>query len=189
MPISGPPAARCWVYTFKEGLLSAVGHDVKLAVQRFEVDASLDADDGFTVAATFDAGSLAVVCATRDGVDQPGVLSDKDRKTIEGYVRDDILRSRQHPKITFRSTEIGRDTDGDDADDLGPALAVEGDLTLHGRTRAIRAIARRKGDLWVSRVRLNQVDFGITPFRAMLGALRIQPHVEIELAIPAASAN
>lgn len=33
-------------------------------------------------------------------------------------------------------------------------------------------------------MRVHQPDFGITPFKAMLGALRIQPQVDVELVVP-----
>ncbi|MEZ4235397.1 MAG: YceI family protein [Myxococcota bacterium] len=171
MPTYAPPEARCEVFTYKEGLLSAVGHDVKLAVERFEVTVEAD-----RVEATFDAGSIAVVCARKDGRDNPGALSDKDKRTIEGYVRDDVLHSRRYPKITFASEVF--EEEGEDE------RRVEGELSLHGRTREIEATVRRDGDRWVCRVRLHQPDFGITPFKAMLGALRIQAHVDVELSVP-----
>jgi hypothetical protein len=173
MPTYAPPAARCDVFTFKEGLLSAVGHDVKLTVQRFTVTA-----EGGAIEAAFEAGSLSVVAAMRDGVENPGALSDKDRRTIEGYVREDVLHSRRYPKITFRSESIGPD------DDEEGAIRVEGELTLHGRTRTVAALVRREGDQWVTRLKLHQPDFGIKPFRAMLGALRIQADVEVALSVP-----
>jgi polyisoprenoid-binding protein YceI len=165
-----PPAVRCDVYTFKEGLLSAVGHDVKLTVGKVTVEVA----DG-KITATFDAASLTVVCAMRAGAENPGALSDKDKRTIEGYVKEDVLHARRYPRIRFVSTEVRPEDDG---------LAIEGQLELHGRTRAVRAEARLRDDRWVTRVRLHQPDFGITPFKAMLGALRIQPHVEVEVQVP-----
>src|SRR4051812_4209200 len=33
-----PASAECLVYTFKEGLLSAVAHDLKIRVERFEIE-------------------------------------------------------------------------------------------------------------------------------------------------------
>lgn len=163
-------SASCTVYAYKEGLLSPVGHDVKLRVARFRIEATAD-----RVEATFEAGSLEVVCAMKDGRENPGALGDKDKRTIEGYVRDDILESRRYPTITFRSSELAAD---------GDELEVTGDLTLHGRTRSVTARVETVGGRRVAKIRLNQPDFGITPFRAMLGTLKIQPRVEVELAIP-----
>jgi hypothetical protein len=164
-------SATCTVFAFKEGLLSPVGHDVKLRVTRFRVEVA----DG-AIEATFEAGSLEVVCAMRDGRDHPGALSDRDRRTIESYVRDDILEARKFPRVQFRSTSV--ELDGDEAE-------VTGDLTLHGRTRSLTVRVEAAEGRRVARVRLNQPDFGIVPFKAMLGTLKIQPKVEVELSLPA----
>lgn len=173
MPTYDQAQADCFVYAYKEGLLAAVGHDVKLRVGRFEVRA-----DAEQVVATFDPKSLTVVTAMRQGAENPGALSDKDTRTIEGYVREDILHARRYPRIEFRSREIAAEDDGWD---------VEGDLTLHGRTRTVRGRVEPRGDRLVARARLHQPDFGIAPFKAMLGTLRIQPFVEVELSVPAAA--
>lgn len=178
MATFAPPEARCDVFTFKEGLLSAVGHDVKLTVERFSLEAG-----GGSVEAAFEAASLRVVCAMRDGAENPGGLSDRDKRTIEGYVREDVLHSRRYPKITFRATSVEPD------DDEEGVHRIEGDLTLHGRTRQIEARVRLEGDRLVTRVRLHQPDFGITPFKAMLGTLRIQPTVDVVLSVPAAGVD
>ena len=170
MPTYDQTRAECLVYAFKEGLLAAVGHDVKLRVGKFSVES-----DGATLKGTFDPASVATVTAMRQGSENPGALSDKDKRTIDGYLRDDILHPRRFPKIEFRSTEIEAEDDG---------WNVEGDLTLHGRTRKVKGRVERRGDRLVGRVRVHQPDFGIEPFRAMLGTLKIQPTVEVELSVP-----
>ena len=38
MPRSTQDDARCTVYTFKEGLLSAIAHDLEIAVERFSIE-------------------------------------------------------------------------------------------------------------------------------------------------------
>lgn len=173
MPSFDARTAKCFVYAYKEGLLSAVGHDVKLRVDAFEVTT-----DGEDVRASFDAGSLRVVAAMRDGAEDPRALSDRDKATIEGYVKDDILHARRYPKITFRSTSVSAEDD---------EWTVEGDLELHGRRRSVTARLTVRGDELVTKVRLHQPDFGIAPFKAMLGALRIQPQLDVELVVPRAA--
>ncbi len=115
----------------------------------------------------------------KDGRENPGALSDKDHRTIEGYVRDDILETARHDDILWSSTGVRRDGDG---------WQVDGQLTLHGRTKPVKARVERQGEHVVTRVRIRQTDFGIKPFRALLGALKIQPVVEVELKVPATSA-
>lgn len=163
--------AECNVYSFKEGLLSAVGHDVKLRVTDFELSVEPRGPKG-----VFEAGSLEVVCAMSDGRENPGALSDSDRATIEGYVRGDILQSDEHPEIVWETTSLRRVNES--------TLQVEGRLTLHGRTKPVKAKVEAVGDRWVTRVRIRQPDFGIKPFKALMGALKIKPVVEVKLSVP-----
>jgi len=70
----------------------------------------------------------------------------------------------------------------------GEGYAVEGELTLVGRSRPVSARVTRAGAQLVTEVRLNQPDFGIKPFSAMFGTLKIQPHVIVRLTVPVESA-
>jgi hypothetical protein len=176
MPTFDASTVHCQVQAFKEGLLSAVGHDVALRVDKLEVKV-----EGGRLEATFDAGSLRVLGALKGGSVDAATLSDKDKQTIEGYVREDILHSRRYPRIRFTAT---RPDDAAALASAGEPFEVEGHHELHGRTRAVRVRVEQRGESLVARARLNQPDFGITPFRAMLGALRIQPQVEVELSAP-----
>ena len=152
-------AAEVFVYTFKEGLLSAVAHDLKIRVAGVDVDA-----DDTSVKATFDAASLKVVTTRKDGVDNAGLLPTVMYGEIEKNIRHDVLRSDKFPRITFESTEVG-------------AGEVRGKLTLCGTTREIRC--PRQGDR--VEVRLDVRDFGMKPYSAMLGTLKVKPEVVVEV--------
>lgn len=171
MPTFDASTARVHVFAHKEGLLSAVGHDVRLEVRTFSLDVGAERVEG-----TFDARSVRAVCATKQGRDAPGTLSPKDLATIDGYVQNDILETRRHAEVRFVSTSVEL------ADGAGE---VTGELTLHGRTREVVARVSTEGGRTVARLRLHQPDFGIAPFKAMLGALKIQPGVDVELSVPA----
>jgi polyisoprenoid-binding protein YceI len=162
--------AECLVFTFKEGLLSAVAHDLKLRLTSFSIEV-----DGDRVKATFAAASIEVVTARKDGVDVPGAVSDSDKKTIAENARDDVLATRKHPTISFASTKV---------EASGDAHRVEGQLTLHGATRPVAFTTKIEGDREIAEVTLHQPDWGITPYKAMLGTLRIQPDVRVRVAIP-----
>jgi hypothetical protein len=173
MPTFDATSASCSVISYKEGLLAAVGHDVRLEVGRFTVEVSRDG-----VLGTFEADSLRVACAVRDGRDDPAALSAKDKETIVGYVRKDILESGRYPKIIFRA-ELPEDDGGE--------LEFDGELQLHGARREVSVRGQQIGQHWVCKVRINQSDFGIRPFKAMMGALKIRPHVDVELRLPVAA--
>jgi len=166
----GPPDASVTVFTFKEGLLSKIAHDLRIAVRRFEIHR-----DAGAVRASFDPTSLEVVSTMRDGRDAPGLLSDRDLRTIEETIRGDVLETRRFRSIAFEGTE----------EETGEQRSVRGSLTLHAVARPIRIDLRRSGPRWVGTIELDQRDFGITPYRAMLGTLRIQPRVRIEVSLPA----
>jgi len=160
--------ARCSVFTFKQGLLSAVGHDLELEVGTFEVrwaDGAIDA--------TFDARSLRVRGAIVGGRLDPAVLSARDRAQIDDNARG-ALGAASHPTLRFRAAP---------APEPPPARLV-GPLTLHGQTHEITVVLAREPSGWVATSTIHQPDFGITPFSAMLGALRVKPEVRVALHLP-----
>ncbi len=171
MPRVDAASAQCLVFTYKEGLLSAVAHDLKLQVTRFTVDIADSA-----VTAEFATDSLRVLHALRDGREDASALSDGDRRKIEKNIVEDVLSAARYPTIRFASTSVAKNAAG---------FEVSGELTLHGQRRPLRAQVRREGSRLVTEVVLNQPEFGIKPYTAMLGALRIRPDVRIELSVPA----
>lgn len=143
-----------------DGMASSFGHDATLKVTSLSVD--IGEDDGIT--ADFDAGSLRVI----------NDISDSNRRDIERNA-EKTLEPRKYPKIQFRSVSVVRD---------GDRARVEGDLTLHGVTQQISLDAHDDGRQWNAKVVLDQRKFGIKPFSAMLGALKIKPNVEVNITVP-----
>jgi len=141
-------------------MASSFGHDATLKVTSLSVD--IGEDDGIT--ADFDAGSLRVI----------NDISDSNRRDIERNA-EKTLEPRKYPKIQFRSVSVVRD---------GDRARVEGDLTLHGVTQQISLDAHDDGRQWNAKVVLDQRKFGIKPFSAMLGALKIKPNVEVNITVP-----
>jgi polyisoprenoid-binding protein YceI len=174
MPRFDARDADCRVFTYKEGLLSAVAHDLELIVRAFEVEV---ADDGSRLSATFDPRSIAVVDAVVDGRRSPGSLSDKDKHKIQSNIVSDVIPVKRHPRVRFESTDI-RQTDG--------GWTVRGRLELAGTSRELTVQARREDGKAVAEVVLHQPDFGIKPYSAMLGALKIKPDVRVVVRVPVA---
>ncbi len=166
-----PPEARCEVLTFKEGLLSRMAHDLLVEVGEFEVQI---AEDG-TISATFEAASLRCKHALKKGAPAPRALSDRDRRTIDASIQDEVLGAGRMPTIDFQ----GQVTPGE------TTAQVEGTLTLHGVERRLRFEARRQGASWQAEIELHQPDFGIRPFTALMGSLKIKPVIEIRIILPA----
>lgn len=166
-------SAECRVLTFKEGLLSAVAHDLRLRVGKFSI--AFDETTG-VIEASFDPASLSVACARRDGADVPELLSDADKRKIDAHVRDDVLQVRRHERLTFIGKRVGGDAQ---------AMQVEGRLLMHGQQRPLRVVAEQRDGKWHCEVELLQPDWGIKPFTAMLGTLRVKPTIRVQLEVPA----
>ena len=164
--------SECLLFSFKDGLLARLAHDLKLQVERF----SIEVDDATQqIKATFDPSSIQVVCAQIDGRDDPSTLSKGDKKKIYDNVTKDVLRTRKHPEIRFDSTKVV---------ERGEGFAVEGTLQIYGKSRNIQTSVRADGDRWVTELKLHQPDFGIKPFSAALGALKVKPDVMVRVSVP-----
>jgi polyisoprenoid-binding protein YceI len=156
---------ECRIQTSREGALSAVGHDLTLRATRWSVDVQREAR---TVTVRVPTAGIDLVGARHGDVVDAHALSVGDRTKIEHTLRDDVLHVARYPEVVFE----GR-WDGDD-----PAV-VEGSLTLCGVTRPLAVRVARAGGRVVCTATVHQPTWGITPFRAMLGALRVQADVQV----------
>ncbi|MBW1758625.1 MAG: YceI family protein, partial [Deltaproteobacteria bacterium] len=59
-----------------------------------------------------------------------------------------------------------------------------GTLQLYGKSRSIQTSVRATGGRWVAELKLHQPDFGIKPFSAALGALKVKPDVLVRVSVP-----
>ena len=158
--------------TFKEGLLSPIAHDLRLKVSSF----SLTVDEALTsVNATFDAASLVVDSPMKDGADNPGALSAADKLKIAEQIRQDVLHSSKYPLVQFRSRRLSVNAAG--------GYDFSGDLSLHGVTREVSGSTLLVGGRQTLELSLHQPDFGITPYKAMFGTLKIQADVRVRLTL------
>ncbi|MCB9659648.1 MAG: YceI family protein [Sandaracinaceae bacterium] len=172
MPKYDASSAEVLLFSFKDGLLAKVAHDLKMRVDDFSIDV---ADDLSSVKATFQANRISVLTAMKDGRDDYGTLSDGDKKKILANISDDVLNSRRHPTITFESSSVR---------EQGSTRTVSGNLTLNGQTRSVSATIREEGANWVTDVTLQQPDFGIKPYKALGGALKVKPEVRVSVRVP-----
>jgi hypothetical protein len=171
MPELDPSRSECFVSIYREGVLAPLGHDLKLRVADF----TIRVDGETSVQAEFRADSLRVLGALKNGRVAQDEPSSSDKQAIEATIRREILESGKYPAISFRSTSIHKD---------GSGYGVQGRLELHGTTRDVQFTVELHGGRASARVLLLQPDFGITPYRAFLGALRVKPEVLVEVSVP-----
>ena len=160
------PSAEVSLFTFKEGLLSAMAHDLEL---RADGQLTLGADGA--VWFTLEPRALHVLHAVRDGRAAPGLLSHRDKETIQATLRREVLQGRTIV-YTARAVPNGADE-----------LRLEGSLEIAGRTQPHTLTARRAGEVWRAETRLDQRHFGIRPYTAMLGTLRVRPEVRLTVLV------
>lgn len=162
----GPGNARLIVTTGRQGVAAKAGHDLVLEVMKWKGTLKIAAQaDACSVALSAEATSLEVVGAS--GGARP--LTGKDRAEIRTTIDKHVLKRQA---IEFRSTAISP-TDG--------GLMVNGLLRLRGEERPVSFAISSDGSTITSSLRVDQRDWGIKPYSALLGALRVDAYVTVEV--------
>jgi len=161
----GPHNASLQIKTYREGVAARVGHDLTIEVTRWEATVtSTEEPPSMTVELSADSRSLEV----RGGERGVKPLSDKDRAEIRKNIDEKVLKGQP---ISFRSSSVQPD---------GSALAVEGELAIGDATRPVRAQLTLGEDGAISgTIPLTQTEWGIKPYRGLMGALKVRDDVEI----------
>ena len=158
----GPEDGTLSVRTGRTGTVAKAGHDLLIHVTSWSATLDLDAP---SLALDADATSLRV----QEGTGGMKALDDDDLANIETTIDDEILLRRD---IRFRSTDV-QPTDG--------GVAVHGDLTLVGETRPIAFdLALSDGRVTGTAV-VRQTDWGMKPYSALFGALKVADEVTVEV--------
>lgn len=164
-----PLTGRIEVLTFKDGILSKVAHDLLIELGRFELRT-----DGTRVEGRFALTSLSVEGVMHKGVLDAHGLSDGDRHDIEGNIQGKILHTKDKPEATF----VGQAARGEGKH------SVAGSLTLVGKTQEIAFEVREAEGHWRGEVELVPTRWGIQPFKALLGAIKLQDRVLVRFDFP-----
>lgn len=158
--------ATIHIYTFKEGLLSKLAHDLRLTLTRFTIDAR-----GTEISARFEPGSLRIDGAMKDGKLDRAELSESDRQKIHDNIMRDVLRASEFGEIRF----VGRTSSRE------PPFTISGDLTMCGATHPVSLMLLLRGQRLVADVEIVPSVWGVKPFRALGGTLRVQDRVIVRI--------
>jgi polyisoprenoid-binding protein YceI len=171
-----PDNATLRVRTGRRGAAATAGHDLILLVTSWEATLEVAEDPGrSTLDLAADAGSLRV----QEGSGGLRPLSGEDKRAIHRNIAEEVLLGR---RIEFRSTTV----------ETGPAdgrVRVSGELSMAYSTRPVHVELSVGPDGRISaRCVLRQSDWGIEPYSALLGALRVADEVEVtaEASLPPA---
>jgi polyisoprenoid-binding protein YceI len=170
----GPDDGRLLLRTGRSGVGSTVGHDLTIEMTDWwvQVDIPEARLEDATVTAGIELDSLVV----REGTGGVKPLSDKDRADIVGNARR-TLDSHRYPHATFESTGIVREAP--DAD----AGTITGTLTLHGVSAPIVIQVESVPDGYRASAVVTQTAYGVKPYSALLGALKVRDDVAVEIEV------
>ena len=162
----GPENATLQVKTYREGLASKAGHDLILDVTRWE--ATVDVLENWaqsSVELSAEPRSLQV----REGLGGVKPLTDRERTEILKNIDQKVLG---RAPIRYRSTalELGE----------GGRLHGRGELEMVGNARPVSFELRLGSDGTVTGgVSLAQSEWGIRPYKGVMGALKVQDVIEV----------
>ena len=157
--------------TFREGMASMVGHDLVIDVTRWQGTLTVPAAGGApSLTLTIDMGSFEV----REGLHGIKPLTDGDRQEIKGSIAE-TLKTREHQQASYRSRAVAVQ---------GEQATVDGELTLAGATQPLQIAVQADGARTLTgKAVVQQTLWGIKPYKAFLGALKVRDTVEIEATI------
>lgn len=161
----GPENATLTVETKRLGAASKVGHDLVIEVTSWEAELDVDGDPAVTL--TADGGSLRV----REGTGGMTKLGDEEKAGIEQTIDEEVLRRRS---VEFRSSAFEVSSDGSGA-------TVSGELDLMGTSHPVSFELRTGDGRLTGRATLRQSDWGIKPYSALFGTLKVADAVEIAI--------
>jgi len=173
----GPSQGTLQLHTGREGMAKKVGHDLVIEAKRWTAKVNVDGDNptNSTATVTVDTRSLEVI----SGEGGAKALSDKDRKDIKENIDKKVLKTDKFPDITFTSTKVV--SGGADK------FTVSGDCTIMGTARPATMEIVVSGSKATGTMHLKQSDWGIKPFSALMGALKLADAltVVVEASVPA----
>lgn len=123
-------ASQFTVQVSTGGLLSAFGHSPTISIRDFSGAAEVDSDDI--------AHSFLKVTIKPDSFAVRDDISDKDRREIERTMKMDVLETDAYPEIVYECSSLAASKIGEGQ----YSVRLNGDLTMHGVTRAQPVTAR-----------------------------------------------
>jgi polyisoprenoid-binding protein YceI len=162
----GPDDVALSVRTVRGGAAAKAGHDLLIHVTSWSATLVVDEDPASSsLELDADATSLRVIEGTGGAFE----LGDDDIANIQQTIDDEVLLRQE---IRFRSTHVEA---GDDR-----RLSVEGELTIVGTTKPITfELAIGDDGALSGSVTVTQSEWGMKPYSALFGALKVADEVEV----------
>lgn len=173
----GTERGRIVLTTLRDGLAAQAGHDLTLEPGRWSGELVVGDDLLPTsLEVRIDMGSLVV----REGTGGLKPLTDRDRREIAVTARK-VLAADRHPEASFSATAF------EPAGGGSGGGVITGTLTLAGRSRPLRlTVSQPKPGDYRAAAAIKQSDFGVKPYSAFLGSLKVRDavNVQVEVSLP-----
>ena len=165
----GPADGTLSVRTKRTGAAAKAGHNLLLHVTAWEATLTVAAEaSAASLVVSADGSSLRVI----EGTGGMQALGDDDKANIQQTIDDEVLKAQA---VTFRSREVQPAADG-------AGLSVQGDLSLLGATRPLAFdVALAAGGAITCVAIVKQTDWGMKPYSALFGTLKVVDEVEVAL--------
>jgi|HubBroStandDraft_2_1064218.scaffolds.fasta_scaffold11940_7 polyisoprenoid-binding protein YceI len=163
---------------FATGMLSAFGHDPRIAIRTFGGELSFNLT-GSTVE-----GARLNIRIQADSLEVTDDISAKDKQEIYRKMCEEVLETDRFPEIVYECSRVSTSGSSDRC-----WVALNGDLTLHGVTRSVPVSARvvingssvrATGDFSV-----RQSDYEIAAVSAAGGTIKLKDEVKLTFDIVA----
>jgi polyisoprenoid-binding protein YceI len=163
----GPENGSLHVKTYRAGMAQKAGHDLVIDVTSWNATVTVDDNSQCTVELNADPTSLRVI----NGTGGAKALSEKDKEDIRKNIDNKVLKGQA---ITFRSSGISLNGAG--------TVPVNGEIEMAGNGRPVNFQIDVGADGQVKgTVPLVQSEWGIKPYTALMGALKVRDDVEVVL--------
>ena len=165
-----PQRSVLTVHVFKSGVFSAfaANHEIRAPISTGTVDEA--------------AKRVNLVVASRKLVVlDPNLPPDKRQQVQEKMLGPEVLDSSQFHEIRFDASSIEQEAPD--------RFLVLGNLSLHGKTRAISLHVSRSGEHFRGETALKQRDFGIAPIKIAGGTVKVKDELTIEFDVVTGSAS
>jgi polyisoprenoid-binding protein YceI len=159
----GPDNARLTVRTGKTGAASKAGHNLLIEVTAWQGEMTLG-NGSASMSLSADPASLRVL----EGTGGIQALGDDDKESIRETIGKEVLKT---DPIEFHSTSVV-EADG--------TLTIAGELLLRGQRNAMTfELALGDDGTLAGAARFKQTDWGMKPFSALFGTLKVADEVEV----------
>jgi polyisoprenoid-binding protein YceI len=171
----GSEHGRLLIKTGRSGLGRRAGHDLTIEATHWTGTLTLAGNATQVADATADGSSVQITVpvdglTVREGTGGLKPLTQQDRVKIAEALRD-VLEADRYPDITFTSTRV---------DATATGATVEGELTVRDRSEALIVRLHTKNDRVLGEATVEQTRWGIKPYSAFMGALKLADDVGVE---------